>query len=703
MNSPLTATIFPPVVVIPRRQSSVTVTELPRRTSVLATPPSNAKLTPPRPSLMPLRRASDTDESDNGPPTPTTPCMMVGPLAPIQCLELASPSTLSLSKPTTPSVTPFFNPFDKLTPMSPLPSSTTTATPAMPPSPIRVPIPLDPLSALAASYPISMATPCDMSRSHSDTSSIFLPLPLSAASLTDVAYIAPSDTLTDVPIDAIAHDIDAPVLTSPPVYTENDDDNDSDAPLPESESTATTYQSVEQKNAAKNAVLAALSDVVQVQPDPAQGAAPHSRHGSSPLNPAPAVPYKDGNGAVAPSAQLVDVGAGPSVPNKVSFGGRFANAFKKQTPGEKETKRRAKQERMREEINKSSAKNSRMDVIDRLDASAINGFSMFHHDSPYDAVSAHRNVNKKRAPVGAFDPNVDPITGLPINRGANAQPGSSQQPSQASASSRSGNGASRGGLSPLAQATLARMDSAEQRDDKKLAGSGPGEFEANVPALGMYDGQEQPVATPVEHDQQGYWTQPAHMPTSRHDASVPNADVWGVSAEPWQDFASPKTRGGGGGSDAAGLSPHVGGSGSAAAAHAGRYSLDNRSGIASSASSVLDMEAIMTGRTNQDSNGNGKANPNPEVGGSASPFPERDWGDANGPKRNRSIIKRIRSVRREWHPDVICNLGRLTDSRYFLPLQNRPTCPCSTTRHPTAAAHVVTDHRTTSTHPALLR
>lgn len=54
---------------------------------------------------------------------------------------------------------------------------------------------------------------------------------------------------------------------------------------------------------------------------------------------------------------------------------KFANAFRRQTSDEKEAKRRAKDKRMQDEINKTTAKASRMDIIDRLDLSGINGSS----------------------------------------------------------------------------------------------------------------------------------------------------------------------------------------------------------------------------------------------------------------------------------------------------------------------------------------
>lgn len=42
--------------------------------------------------------------------------------------------------------------------------------------------------------------------------------------------------------------------------------------------------------------------------------------------------------------------------------------------------------------------------------------AVFHHDSPYDACSPHRNINQRAAPVRAFDARVDPVTGQLLER-----------------------------------------------------------------------------------------------------------------------------------------------------------------------------------------------------------------------------------------------------------------------------------------------
>lgn len=311
---------------------------------------------------------------------------------------------------------------------------------------------------------------------------------------------------------------------------------------------------------------------------------------------------------------------------KHGMGAKFANAFKRQTAEEKEAKRREKEKRMNREIGKSAYNSSRMDVIDRLDLSGLNG-SLFHHDSPYDACSPHNNRNSKKAPVMAFDPNIDPMTGAPINRGG-------------ASNARAGN---RPGLSPLAAATRRKMNgNAGELDDGKDAGlnsrtttssSNPNRRSqtAPLPLLNIDDTTSQ--ATPSELDgtdasvashssvdrdvdaerayhNQGYFHQASTTNKGRADAANPHADIWGVSSEPWQDFAQPASRNN--------LGAPSGGS-----------------GPASAASSVFDMEAVLTGKAPADAKIEDMG-----VG-------ERAMGDNNhnGPKRSKSLIKRIKSAR----------------------------------------------------------
>ncbi|TKY85465.1 hypothetical protein EX895_005627 [Sporisorium graminicola] len=392
-------------------------------------------------------------------------------------------------------------------------------------------------------------------------------------------------------------------------------------------------------SSSRQAVLAALSDVVTVSPnaDTDARSAGFSRHAHHPsydpessytgLQP---LPHFEPPTMVPAKSPFEDpnLPPPPALPPKsgTTMAHKFANAFRRQTSDDK-AKKRAKDKRMQDEINKTTAKASRMDIIDRLDLSGINGSSMFHHDSPYDACTPHMNKGK-RAPVGAFDPNVDPMTGLPRNA-----PGAKQ-------------GASRS----TAHDQLAANDTPV--DEKRT--SRPG-VNANgsrsrsataplVPSLSMH-AQGSTAELPLEDDEvdadrdaeaeriwrsrQGYHTQPSNIPDSRYDVSNPNADVWGVSAEPWQDFAQPK---------AAVRSSHL----SPYSANGGE-----RSGILSAASSVLDMEAIMTGKK-KPSRGKEEL-----AAGSASPFPEPNWDErssaagasSDAPKRSKSLIKRIRSMR----------------------------------------------------------
>ncbi len=144
-------------------------------------------------------------------------------------------------------------------------------------------------------------------------------------------------------------------------------------------------------------MLAALSDVVTVSPNPDNqrnaGFSRHAHHpsydpessytGLQPLpitEPPPMVPAKSPfeDRSLPPPPEVPAKASGTSMANK------FANAFRR-TNADDKAKKRAKDKRMNDEINKTAARTSRMDIIDRLDLSGINGSSMFHHDSPYDA------------------------------------------------------------------------------------------------------------------------------------------------------------------------------------------------------------------------------------------------------------------------------------------------------------------------------
>lgn len=123
-------------------------------------------------------------------------------------------------------------------------------------------------------------------------------------------------------------------------------------------------------------MLAALSDVVTVAPaherhlsQPGDASAAYYQ-GAAPLAPGstqPAVPSKDAYDPLSASP--------PPPPKAEGIGARFAAAFRRQTTEEKEAKRRDKERRMKGEMSRAESKNSRMDIIDRLDHSGIHGAS----------------------------------------------------------------------------------------------------------------------------------------------------------------------------------------------------------------------------------------------------------------------------------------------------------------------------------------
>lgn len=340
----------------------------------------------------------------------------------------------------------------------------------------------------------------------------------------------------------------------------------------------------------------------------------------------------------------------PPAPPAKSTGmtGKFAQAFRRQTDEEREA-RRKKAERSKKELGRSKTTGGRMDIIDQMDLSGIHGSSMFHHDSPYDACSPHANRSSKKAPVKAFDPNTDPMTGLSLNS------------SSSRAANQQGHAGNRRGLSPLAASTLHRMDTAESGGLKDSGKGRPGQVtgvnrsftspmvpslpmqghDASSSAVNLHSSETASLSTDASHidrdadaernwrSQQGYYTQPSNVPSSRADVSNPVADVWGVSSEPWQDFAQPKAQ-----------SRRPSGV-NGARSRLGPYG--NGEGVESAASSVLDMEAVLTGNTS-----NNRPSPSGEIGG-VSPFPEPDYnkvgGGDNAPKRSKSLMKRIKSAR----------------------------------------------------------
>jgi hypothetical protein len=251
---------------------------------------------------------------------------------------------------------------------------------------------------------------------------------------------------------------------------------------------------------------------------------------------------------------------------------------------------------------------------------------VFHHDSPYDACSPHSNRNSRRAPVMAFDHTIDPMTGQPIGMRATNRPN----------------------LSPLAAATMRKMDDSEGANNegsKSKFGGG------QIPTLRMDSTESGSTLSPhtvddgtsvashnsvIDRDvdaerayrQNNYYQKPVKGSKGRSDMANPNADIWGVSSEPWQDFASPA------GTSSGGLRPRD------SRGTNGRHSGESGSGTASAASSIFDMEAVMTGKkpNRRSTSENASSSLSPEAAGSTAP------------KRSKSLIKKIKTARQ--NPNV---------------------------------------------------
>ncbi len=134
--------------------------------------------------------------------------------------------------------------------------------------------------------------------------------------------------------------------------------------------------------------MAALSDVVTVSPVPDNSRSPgFSRHApqqsydlESSFHGATPLPISEPPTMVPAKSPFEDRSLPPPPPaksNGTSMANKFANAFRR-TTAEDKAKKRAKDKRMDDEVNKTAARASRMDIIDRLDLSGINGSSMFH-------------------------------------------------------------------------------------------------------------------------------------------------------------------------------------------------------------------------------------------------------------------------------------------------------------------------------------
>lgn len=257
--------------------------------------------------------------------------------------------------------------------------------------------------------------------------------------------------------------------------------------------------------------------------------------------------------------------------------------------------------------------------------------------------------------MNAFDANVDPMTGK--KRASTSNPKASSPLSQATPSShtKSKPSYSRGfsssnntnnlpvlpseGMQSPNESNASFVD--QSRNPSSTFGGGHGEEDSTTSA-------SVPPSEAGDNEDRGYYKTPSNQ-----------AEIWGATSEPWQDFASPTTKKSSkdknkrSSKQNGGLMP--GGSG---------FDPSMRSGTTSSASSIMDMEAILTGKTSsqrkeEEEEAKRRADLDGEnmVGAGVSPFPERDWsafrsGNGNSPneidggaKRSKSLIKRIKSAR----------------------------------------------------------
>lgn len=215
------------------------------------------------------------------------------------------------------------------------------------------------------------------------------------------------------------------------------------------------------------------------------------------------------------------------------------------------------------------------------------------------------------------------------------------------------NNGNRPGLSPLAAATMRKMDEgAGDLDGDSKRGLSKASYSSSrsqtmpsgtIPTLRMdsnstsatymdANGDDVEGGSVLDRDvdaersyrTNAYFNVPSNVSKGKSDVTVPNADIWGVSSEPWQDFAQPAAPIEGG------LRPGNGRGGH-------RMSGDSGSGTASAASSVFDMEAVMTGR---------KPSTRPKNSNSTN-----DRAVSEGaPKRSKSLMKKIKSARQ--NPNV---------------------------------------------------
>lgn len=113
--------------------------------------------------------------------------------------------------------------------------------------------------------------------------------------------------------------------------------------------------------------------------------------------------------------------------------------------------------------------------------------TVFHHDSPYDACSPRSNLtNNRAAPIRAFDASVDPVTNQLLN--------------------------------------------SHQRGGRTVE-----------PASAQYRGHRAQASAPAEpYNHSAALASSTSIGLESHsEAANPNAEFFGVAAEPWQDFATP--------------------------------------------------------------------------------------------------------------------------------------------------------------------
>ncbi|KAJ5917910.1 hypothetical protein N7454_010285 [Penicillium verhagenii] len=110
-----------------------------------------------------------------------------------------------------------------------------------------------------------------------------------------------------------------------------------------------------------------------------------------------------------PSGRPTDSRQGPRRPRRNSESSvmeRPSKLFDDDDEKRRRERRHRERERQRDGKPRSSRKDRRLDIIDKLDVTSIYGTGMFHHDGPFDACNPHRNRKGARtAPMQAFPKN----------------------------------------------------------------------------------------------------------------------------------------------------------------------------------------------------------------------------------------------------------------------------------------------------------